>query len=170
MLLMRRLWLLLWYFTRPDRPQAGNAPSWYKDEISRSDFWAYLAYEKHFMEDWRSTLRNGYYFLGGTRPTQTTERGMKLAHKQKRDIDDLIDNALKYEYLLVARTSSQHPTDSETFLTIDWRGRNFLKPLSFFNDVLKKYGYVSSFLLGTGGTLLVTFWSKIINFIAILRI
>lgn len=157
---------MIWYFTRPNRPKAGNAPSWYKDEISRSHLWMYLAHERHFMEDWRSTLRRGYYFFGGTRPTQTTEHGMMWSHKQKRDIDDLIDNALKHEYLLVDHTSSQYPTHSEIFLTIDWRGREFLRPIPFFNAVLKEYGYVSSFLLGTGGTLLITFWNKVINFFA----
>lgn len=162
---MIRLWLLVWYFTRLDRPRAGDVPSW-TDEISRFDFWAHLAHQKHFCEDWRSTIRRLHYFLGDKRPSQTTERGMRWAKKQIQDINDLIDKAIKYEYLVIARISAHHPTSSEIYLTIDWKGRNFLKPIPFINACLKEHGYLVAFISGAGGATLLLFFDRIVSLIS----
>ncbi len=159
---MFRLWLLIWYFTRPDRPRAQNAPSWYKDEISRGHFWFYLADEKHFREDWKSTLRRWYYFVQRTTPSGTTVHGMKLVQAQKREIDDLIDKAISHGYLIVSTKGNLYSTPSEIILTIDWKGRNFLKPFSFVNAALKEYGYLVSFLSGAGGATILFLFSKLL--------
>jgi len=143
----------MWYFTRPDRPREGNAHSWYTDEISKSHLWAYLAHEKRFLEDWRATIRRYYHILGGKVSVGTTPHGMRWAHTQKELIDDLIDKAIEKNYL-DRKFSSSYQTSSETILSSNWKGRNFLKPLPFFNAVLQEYGYIVSFLFGVGGATL----------------
>ncbi|MBI4065645.1 hypothetical protein HY412_00425 [Candidatus Kaiserbacteria bacterium] len=165
---MLRLWQLMWYFTRPDRPTEQNAPLWYTNGISRSSLWLHLAHDKHFCEDWRSTIREWYYRFRGRRPMNTTEHEMRWARSQKQIIDDLIDKALHDGYLEISKTSSSRPTSSEIFLKTNWKGRDFLKPLPFFNALLKESGYLYSFIFGVGGTLLLTFSGKIIGFLAAL--
>ncbi|MDO8492917.1 MAG: hypothetical protein Q7S34_04715 [bacterium] len=165
---MIKLWRVVWYFTRPDRPNDTGVPSWH-DEISRGEFIYYLAHQKMFRENWVSTLRR-YYYLGiiGKWPSTTNPLEQKRIKGQHKEINDLIDKVLnpKYGYLLVSRTTSQYPSSSEIFLTIDWRGREFINnPLIFFNALFKEYGYVTSFIFGSGGTLILIFWNVIIEFI-----
>lgn len=163
---MIKLWLLIWYFTRSDRPKAGNAPSWYKDEINRSELLYYLSFKKHFRENWRATIRRYYYFFGGKQPLGTTEHGMKWIREQHKEINDLIDEAITKDYLIIAEKSV---FPSKVSLTINWKGRRFIKLLPFIEANAKEYNYfatiVASFLLGIGGTVLYFFWNNIIEYL-----
>ena len=157
----------MWYFTRPDKPRENNAPSWFKDEISRSHLWFHLAQNKHFLENWRLTIRRYYYALGGKQPSGTTLLGMKWVGIQKKQIEDLIDKALDMN-LLDKRSVSPHPTSSEILLSPNWKTREFLKPIPFFNAILKENGYIISFLFGAGGATLLFlanyFFGRILGF------
>jgi len=87
---------------------------------------------------------------------------MNWIRYQNKRINDLVDKAINDGYL-IPKASNVHPASSEIILTTDWRGRNFLKPLPFPNAVLKENGYIFSFILGSGGTLLFTFWDQLIE-------
>ena len=147
---MLRLWLLMRHFTRPSRPAEGNAPSWYTNEISRSHFVDHLTHEKHFLEDWRRTFRRWYYTIfGGPMTAKHSQKEVDRIHLQRKRINDLIDKALN-KNLLIPRTASPRPAYSEVYLTTDWRGREFIKPIQFFNACLAEYDPFIRFALGGG--------------------
>jgi hypothetical protein len=129
------------------------------------------------MEDWRDTLWCWYdYIATGIWTVGARTRGG--ARIQRRKVDDILEDAIRRKYLLVAYITPdvgdiELPDGSVTKnsamdarLSIDDRGRNFLKPLPFFEASLKEYGHVVSFFLGAGGTLLVMFWNSIIDYLA----
>ncbi|MDO8443145.1 MAG: hypothetical protein Q7S81_02735 [bacterium] len=160
---MIKLWWLMWYFTRPNRPKDGNAPNWFNDNISRSYFRIHLAHEKNFYEDWKSTIRRWYQCISGKYPTQATEYGTNLVRIQWKKIDDLIDKAIKKELLIPLDANNRNTT-----LTTDWRGRDFIKPLYFIEACAREYGYtasvVSSFIIGSGATLFIFFRERFFEF------
>lgn len=146
---MLRLWLLMWYFTRPDLPRENNVPSWHNDTISRSHLWMHLALEKHFARDWRLAIRDWWYYRILKRPlTSPTEFGLKLTRAQRRTIYDLIEKAIHDGYI----EPSHHSNSSEVLLKVTWKGRKLVYNPAFFLDaILKEYGYLSSFIFGAGG-------------------
>lgn len=134
---MFRLWSLIYYFTRPDRPQHANAPLWMDPDITRNNLISWLIERKHFLEDWRDTLRR----YGGLRGKGYTE--------QRKAIDRLIEKALERKFLLRKHESGDH-------LTIDWRGMEFLLPQYALEATLREFStltVVVSSLIG-GGLLL----------------
>jgi len=146
---MRRLYLLMWHFTRPHRPGGVNVPSWYTDEITRSEFKDYLSYNKRFLEDWRGTLRRWYYTkIVNAWPSKHNQRDVDRIRLQRKRIDDLIDKAVSKNLLLITRITSPNPTSSEIYLKTDWRGREFVKPVQFFKALLEEYDPVVRFTLG----------------------
>lgn len=59
-------------------------------------------------------------------------------------IKDVINHCVEKGYLI--------PQDGDKNLKMDYRGRRFVfNPLVFFNECLKEYGSVQSFVFGAGG-------------------
>ena len=146
--MMIKLWWLVWYFTRKNRPKCGNAPFWCKDEIERDRFNMYLRWNKHFCENWYSTLRTFYYTrISRGWPSETDQKEIDRIHQQSREIDDLIDVALDRGYLVKSGNN----------ISITYVGRNFIKPLPFFNAALKEYSHIATFVVGIigGGTIFI---------------
>lgn len=161
---MIKLWWLMWYFTRQNRPSSLNQPSW-QNKITRGELITYLLFEKHFREYWSHTVLR--WFNTVTRRNKMVGGGLRSSPTQRQEIKDLIDEAIKKELLLPSGNSSgaMHPIPSEVFLITDYRGRHFIRPLIFIEACAREYGFfasiLTSFIIGIGGTLLVIFWDNI---------
>jgi len=69
-------------------------------------------------------------------------------HRQREDISDIIDKAIKCQYLIVL---GQGSIPSETVLGIDHKGREFLKPTYFFEAYLNEFPNIIKFILSMLG-------------------
>ncbi len=165
---MLKLYWLMWYFTRPDRPREDP----YKDEITRGHLWLHLAKDKKFREDWRITVFQRWlnYSFKKERPdSATTIFGMRMLSKQKEEIEDLIDKAIVKGYLIEEKKLNYKPEKipSHRLLTTDWKGRDFLKPLSFLEACANEYPSLMnplvSAVIALGVSLTVLFWNDLLK-------
>ena len=168
---MVKLWWLVRYFVKYRNPSISSIEEWFGGEINRHEFVEYLVFQKKFRENWIDTLKRWDACYLRKKPRISEMGSTGRARLQRQEINDILNDAMVRvrEYIFVARTMSSSPhraPPTETFLSTDFRGRQFCKnPFVFFNAVLKEYGYLVAFLFGTGGTLIFVFWGKIIDFI-----
>lgn len=120
--------------------------------VSREKFVGYLVHQKNFAEDVLQMLKRWISFLLGRWVLQGG-RGLVRIRKQVVTTEDCIDECIKRGLLI---SMNSHGQD----LRMDHRGRRFIRLLPFFNEVLKEYGYITSFIFGSGGTLIFTFLIK----------
>ncbi|MFC1801937.1 hypothetical protein ACFLY7_00645 [Patescibacteria group bacterium] len=133
--------------------------------INRYNFVEYLVFQKKFRQDFRDTIRNWYinFFKNGNFGSIKKTRILR-AVKQRKEIKDCLDYCLLKNYIFIKRVTTLNPTDSDVYLDIDFRGRDFLKWPDFFNACLERYGHLKSLLLGGGGVLFIKFiFSFLVN-------
>jgi hypothetical protein len=151
---MIRMWLLVRYFTEY-KGKTGNISTWYTGEITRSYFVDYLLNQRHFLEDVRDKAKRLIYRITGVWIFQGRRRGLERLKKQRQAVNDVIDNCLSRNYLL-KRDGAPNPTSSEIYLSIDFRGRNFIKLfpslLVFVETCLGEYKTSTVFVFSVIGT------------------
>ena len=149
---MIRMWWVIRYLSKYNNPASAPMEVWFKDVVSREYLVQYLIFKKHYREDWRDTLERWLSYLFDKQFIKQSSRGLARARKQRKEIDDIIDNCISRNYILEKGESNRY-----VYLTTDYRGRNFLKPVNFLNAVLAEYGHVVSLIVVLGGGSLLTF-------------
>ncbi len=146
---MIRMWVICRYFDRYQSKIGGG--TWYGAGIERLRFENHVVWEKHFKERWIELFIRSYHRLTGDWVFRG-KAGLDRANIQHRAAVEAIDHCLEKGYLI--------PIDNGRSLSMDYKGRRFLHTLPFFNDVLKEYGYTTSFVFGAGGAFIITgcFW------------
>ncbi|SRR5258708_3673245 len=163
---MIKMWWITWYFARYYPASTTPVMQWTSGEVRRDVFVWHLLFTTHYREDVRDTIQRWYCALTGE---EIFKGDLGRAREQHRDIDDTLDRCIERSYIISRATSVNRPTTSEIFLSVNHRGRDFLKPLKFAEACAREYAYFASIfaslLVGVGGTLLAIFWPKIISFL-----
>ena len=162
---MIRLYWLCRYFDKLHGRRGGTI-QYYEDNVDKNEFLNHVLNEKHLGEDVREIFKRWIYCLTSIWVLQGG-KGMHRAQKRRRMIFDLVEDAKKREYLIESDTRSSNPK-----LRMDDRGRKFIKLLTFLSVMAKEYSDITSVLLtvltSIGGTLLVVFFQRIIEWFAYL--
>lgn len=151
---MFRMWLICRYFDRY-HGKTGDIFTWYSGKIERGIFTNHVLWDKHFKEGLIEFLQRYIHLLFGKWMWQG-ERNKRRLTERTRIVKDTINRCIEKNYLL--------SEDNGENLKMDYRGRNFLRPLQFLNATAKEYGQLKSFLAGTGiGALVLWFLSQILS-------
>lgn len=163
------MWLICRYFDRY-HGKTGNALTWYSGKIERSIFSNHVLWEKHFKEGLIEFLQRYIHLLFGKWMWQG-ERSKRRLNERTRIVKNTINRCIEKDYLLLE--------DDEINLRMDYRGRDFLRPIYFLNAVAKEFGPLKSFLAGTGiGAVIWTslvfisayFWPEIISLTSLIKV
>ncbi len=149
---MINLWLVVYYLNKYNQEYNKSSHEWFSPKIAtRLHFEMYLIH-KHFQQDVRDIFER--IFFPFRHRTANDEVHMERSKKQLQRISDSIDSAIGRN-LITSTPSEVSGIKSDNYLGCKHNGREFLQPLRFLNAVLNEYGYIVSFVLGGGITLIV---------------